>query len=228
MKNILDIRTRSSQNWATLPGNFDVLHSSKLYESDNEYGFPLLQKQIFIPEDLVMYGADVRQAKKSIEGKTVHFFLDDYKFEPLWNRPNKTLPTIQRVGKALSPDFSLFSDYPLVVQMWNIYRSRWLARFWQQNEIEVIPTVSWSTKESFDFCFKGIPKQSVVALSTVGLRGKENQKAFVEGFEEMIRQLEPIALVVYGEIRPVQFEESVQDVLTYETYWKKRRTEIQD
>jgi hypothetical protein len=222
MNNILDIRTRSSQNWSNLPGNFDVLHVSKIFESDNEFGIPTILKQDFIPKDLVMYGAEVRQNQASARGRTVHFFLDDYKFEPLWNKPNKTLTVIQRQGSALSPDFSLFSDYPLAVQMWNTYRSRWLARFWQENEVLVIPTISWSDEASYDFCFSGIEKHSTLAISTVGLRGKESKRVFKFGFEEMMKRLEPKSLIVYGENDPVPFEEYTE-VHRYETYWKKKR-----
>ena len=196
---------------------------STLYPSDNKYGIPLLLRDDFTPNDLIMYGTEVVNSKKEIEGKTIHFFLDDYKFEPLWNKPLKTLPRIRNVGYALSPDFSLFTDYPLIVQMWNVYRSRYLARFWQDNGIRVIPSMSWSNEESYDFCFKGVEKNSPVAISTVGLRGKEPKEIFCKGFEEMCRQLEPSKLIVYGETEPLDFKSYIKEVHHYNTYWKNRR-----
>jgi hypothetical protein len=226
--NILDTRTRSSQNWLSLPGNFDVLHTSVIYESTNDYGIPDLIPQDFIPSDLVMYGSEVRNPKKSTLGKTVHFFLDDYKFEVLWNRPLKTLSPIKNIGYALSPDYSLFTDYPIAIQIWNTYRNRYIARYWQEKDIKVIPTIVWSDSKSFDFAFKGVQKKSPVAIGTIGLRSKEAQKNFIEGFEEMIKQIEPSRLIVYGEIEPVKFEDYVSQVHRYASYWKQRRLELKN
>lgn len=218
--------TRSSVNWESMPGNYDVLHADMSYESDNKYNIPDILPQDFVPQDLVMYGTEVRRGYASTKGKCVHFFLDDYKFEPLWNKPIKTLGTIERIGQALSPDFSIYVDDPLVMQMWNTYRSRWLGRFWQENGVQVIPTVVWGDERSYDFCFEGIAKNSTVAIGTVGVRSAEAKALFIQGFNEMIKRLEPKTLIVYGEHMPVNFEDYVENVYYYDSYWKKRRKEL--
>lgn len=218
--------TRSSVNWESMPGNYDVLHADMSYESDNKYNIPDILPQDFVPQDLVMYGTEVRRGYASTKGKCVHFFLDDYKFEPLWNKPIKTLGTIERIGQALSPDFSIYVNDPLVMQMWNTYRSRWLGRFWQENGIQVIPTVVWGDERSYDFCFEGIAKNSTVAIGTVGVRSAEAKALFIQGFYEMIKRLEPKTLIVYGEHMPIKFEDYVENVYYYDSYWKKRRKEL--
>lgn len=218
--------TRSSVNWESVPGNYDVLHADMSFESDNKYGIPDILPQDFIPTDLVMYGTEVRRGYASARDKCVHFFIDDYKFEPLWNKPIKTLGTIQRIGQALSPDFSIYIDDPLVMQMWNTYRSRWLGRYWQENGVQVIPTVIWGDERSYDFCFEGIAKNSTVAIGTVGVRSAEAKEFFKKGFEEMIKRLEPKTLLVYGEHMPLEFEKYVENVYYYDSYWKKRRKEL--
>lgn len=220
------LATRSSVNWDSIPGNYDVLHADMAYESDNKYNIPDILPQDFVPQDLVMYGTEVRRGYASTKGKCVHFFLDDYKFEPLWNKPIKTLGTIERIGQALSPDFSIYVNDPLVMQMWNTYRSRWLGRFWQENGIQVIPTVVWGDERSYDFCFEGIAKNSTVAIGTVGVRSAEAKALFIQGFYEMIKRLEPKTLIVYGEHMPIKFEDYVENVYYYDSYWKKRRKEL--
>ncbi|MBQ3421338.1 MAG: DUF4417 domain-containing protein, partial [Romboutsia sp.] len=80
--------TRTSKYWSEVPGNADPLNLMKaVFESDNNYGIPTIIGQDFVPTDLVMYGQEIRRPKKDTWDKTIHFFLDDYKFEPLWNRP---------------------------------------------------------------------------------------------------------------------------------------------
>lgn len=219
--------TRSIQNWNSIPGNVDSLNTWYNLEKEEEYGIPIILPEDNVPEDLIMYGTEVRRSYAQTRGKTVHFFLDDYKFEPLWNKPIKTLQPILNIGSALSPDFSLYRDYPKALQIFNTYRNRWLGRFWQENGVNVIPSVSWGDKDSFDFCFKGLPKNSLVALGTVGINSKEKKYIFEQGYEKMLEELRPSGLIVYGETKPVDFYKDFGDnVYEYASYWKKRREEL--
>ena len=69
----------------------------------------------------------------------------------------------------------------------------------QDYGITVIPTVSWSTKDSFDFCFDGLPKNATLAVSTIGVKqNKEQFQIWVDGMDEIIKQLSPIKIIVYG------------------------------
>jgi hypothetical protein len=115
----------------------------------------------------------------------VHFFLDDYRFETVWSRPLRALEHLSKHRILLTPDFSLYADWPLVMQQWNVYRNRWCGRYWQALGFQVIPTLSWSTSESFDFCFDGIPQNSLVTVSAVGvdLSNPSQYKQFTEGFQ---------------------------------------------
>lgn len=39
------------------------------------------------------------------------------------------------------PDFSLYQDHPAVLRLYNLYRSRWCARYWQECGYPIIPIV---------------------------------------------------------------------------------------
>lgn len=218
---------RSTENWESIPGNYDSLNVSELFPSSNNYDIPDLLPCEVIPEELVPYGTQVRRGYSQAKDKFIHFFLDDYKFETVWKFPNKTLSPIAKIGYAFSPDFSLFVGYPRALQIYNVYRNRWLGRFWQSHDIEVIPTISWGEPETYDFCFLGVPKHSIVAISTVGINSKEKKEVFKHGFEEMIRQLEPKLVLVYGETKPVEFEKYC-DVKYYPSFWKVRRRQMKE
>lgn len=218
---------RSSENWESVPGNFDTLNVSELFPSSNKYGIPDMLPCEEIPEELVPYGTQVRRSYAQAKEKFIHFFLDDYQFESLWNKPNKTLQPIVNIGYAFSPDFSVFVGYPRALQIYNVYRNRWLGRFWQSHDVEVIPTISWGDRDTYDFCFLGVPKNSVVAISTVGINSREKKEVFKQGFEEMIRQLEPKLVLVYGETKPLEFEEYC-NVKYYPSFWKVRRRQMKE
>ena len=150
----------------------------------------------------------------------MHFFLDDYRFQTTWSRPRKALQALAPYQMVLSPDFSLYADWPLATQMWNVYRNRWCGRFWQSEGYRVIPTISWSTHHSYDFCFVGVPQNSVVAIGTVGVDMNDPviYQFFMDGFQEMIRRLSLAVVLCYGPA-PAACHELVE-IITYPTRWE--------
>ena len=195
--------TRSSHNWKTIPGSFDALHTSHIFPADsNPWDIPLLDHApiAYTPVWLVPYRTRVRR-KDGTTGSAVHFFLDDYRFESVWSRPAKASQALRRYATVLTPDFSLYADYPLALQLWNTYRSRWCGAYWQHRGFQVIPTISWSTPESYAFCFAGVPQHSLVAISTVGVR-RQDQAIFTRGYQELVACLCPSRILCYGSLPP--------------------------
>lgn len=214
--------TRSSHNWKTQPGNWDKLNTRALFGSDNSWGIPTLPLVDIVPDKLVAYN-DRYACDNATAGSAVHFFLDDYRFETLWSKPERPVSRLQKVGISLTPDFSLWREMPLAMQLWQVYRSRWCGCWMQLHGIPAIPTLSWSTKESYDFCFAGVPKGSVVAISTVGVRDDDAKLNFACGVVEFLDRLQPSAVLCYGRLDETQlsyFDARVVPVRTYPTRWE--------
>lgn len=163
---------------------------------DDETGMPIVKPCDELPPELLGFN----YAKSSGPSDAwLHFFVDDYQFERLWNQPEKYLPTIKKFGGVLSPDFSLYLDMPYPMQQWNEYRRRALANYWQRNGVKVIPTLSWSLEPSYGFCFDGLPTESTVAVSTVGVHGNEYaMKVWHDGMAEAMSRLRPKRVLQYG------------------------------
>jgi hypothetical protein len=195
--------TRTSDRWQHKPGNFDSLHAGQLFAAGNGYGIPDLLPAAVAPPPawLAPYRQRIRADVPLGEG-CPHFFLDDYRFETVWTRPYKALSALRPYTTLLSPDFSLYREWPLTLQLWNVYRNRWCGRFWQSQGFRVIPTVSWSTAASYDFCFLGVPRRGAVAISAVGVRQQDPvaRQLFVDGFREMVVRLEPVLVLCYGRL----------------------------
>ena len=128
--------------------------------------------------------------------RTVHFFLDDYKFDEVWKQPGNQVKRLSQYAQVLSPDFSVYADMPEALQIYNTFRNRWCASVWQAAKMVVIPTISWAQPKSFGFCFDGVEPGSVVAVSTVGTSKARAQ--FMSGFEEMLSRIQPRRVIVYG------------------------------
>jgi len=215
---------QSGNSWAVKPGSFDSLNTSRIFDADNPLGIPVMKHTPLsaIPEWLVAYRERIRSSRFDFDQAAVHFFLDDYRFETVWSRPERALEHLSKYRILLTPDFSLYTDWPLVVQQWNVYRSRWCGRWWQELGFQVIPTMSWSTPESFDFCFAGLPQRSLVAVSALGVRLEEpaEHKRFITGYREMVNRLSPSTVLAYGDLPPEVH--TLAPSVTYPTRWDRR------
>ena len=83
----------------------------------------------------------------------------------------------------------MYTDFPLAMQLYSTFMNGWCGAYWQYYGLTVIPTVSWSTVDSFEFCFSGIEKGSIVAVSTVGILKEET--LFMDGYYEMEDRIQP-------------------------------------
>jgi hypothetical protein len=179
----------------------DPIADKPLYPSDNAYGIPNLRHTPLsaVPDWLIPYRTRIRP-EQSVEGGAVHFFLFDAIFESVWNCPSKSRRYLQRFKTLLSPDFSLNPEMPLALQIYNVYRNRWCAAAWQRQGYSVIPSIGWSNPASYEFCFLGIPQNTVIALTTLGSR--RQKQVFQHGFDAMIERLQPSIVLCYGKPFP--------------------------
>lgn len=118
-------------------------------------------------DDLLLIGFDKTHLEDQEHlDRMVHFFLYDYRFERVWKKPDNDIEKLSRYRAVLSPDFSMYLEMAPVMQLYNVFRNRWCGAYWASKGIRVIPTVNWGDESTFDFCFEGIEKGSVVAVST--------------------------------------------------------------
>ena len=199
--------------------NLDLIDYENL--TNDFWQMPTIKNDNFIPDDLIGFNYAKSNQNKNCG---IHFYVDDYQFERIWNYPEKYVDILWEYDCILSPDFSLYLDMPMPIKIWNIYRSRQIGAYYQSKGIKVIPTISWAEKETFEFCFQGIPKGSIVSVSTVGVKEKKTAlDIWHEGMKEMIKRIEPSAIIVYGGkidfdyggIRTFYFENKVTE------NWKK-------
>ena len=141
----------------------------------------------------------------NLEDYIAHFYYDDYKFISAWREPDKYIERLKRFKAVISPDFSLYTDFPRALQILSCYRRQWCGAYWQYLGLDVIPDVVWGDKDSFDYCFDGIPKGGTVAVSSVGVKNDDNWNnkegdLFKAGYDEMMNRLDPTTILFYGDI----------------------------
>lgn len=184
--------------------------------TEGKYDIPLIEACSYEAAEFIGFNFAKSTEDKSKKG--LHFFVDDYQFERLWREPLKYLDLIGEFRSVMTPDFSLYTDFPKALQIYNHYRKMWLGALWQSCGFKVIPTVAWSDRESFGWCFDGMPKGSAVAVSSVGIgRSNEAKKRFLDGWNEMLRVLKPEIVIFHGNVP----EECSADIIRIKVFSDK-------
>lgn len=170
----------------------------QIFGGVGEYGIPQIEPVTY-EGGCDWIGFNYAKTCKEPEKKGVHFFLDDYQFNRLWTDVDRYIPMLQKFRYVMSPDFSTYTDFPKAIQIYNHYRKHWVGAYLQEAGIQIIPTISWSTPDSFEWCFDGEPQGGVVAVSSLGvMNSKEKKELFLIGYEEMIRRICPDTIIFYG------------------------------
>ena len=182
------------------------------YDSDNIFGIPTVRKCSINNKSLKFIAFDqVDNSKRNSEEKSIHFFIDDDKFNKVYDKAEKHFEKLAKFEVVLTPDFSLYADMPLAIQINSVFKNRWCGAYWQDLGFRcVIPTINWGDERSYEFCFLGVEMGSVVAVSTLGSRREKD--LFIKGYKKMMEVIKPIQIFCYDE----PFDEMEGEILYVE------------
>ena len=92
------------------------------------FKLPLVKKQEISLEDVKLIGYD-KVNQSGDYGSIVHFFLDDYRFENIYNNPEKKIETLKQYKAVLTPDFSMYVEMPIALQLFSTFKNRWVGAY---------------------------------------------------------------------------------------------------
>ena len=176
----------------------DVFHAFLVKNAnyDSLLEIPCLKLETQKPNKVVSFTKALRSTEYDA---WVHFYEDDANFERLWNKPHVYLPIPKKFKGVISPDFSVYRDMPLIRQYWNIYRSRAIAHWLQENGVVVIPNIRFGDERTYKLSCAGITKHGVIAVGSHGCMKLVIERAYFQrGLNYVIESLKPSALIVYG------------------------------
>ncbi len=175
-------------------------------------GIPMLLdlKNAQVPKDMIPFEKAKHQTDKR---KYVHFYMHDKGFSDVLTSTKKYIELLKEYDGVISPDCSLLIGQSECLQQTNTYFNRAVGYYLQKNGIPVIPNIRWSDESSFEYCFLGVPKHSIVSVSTHGcIKSNEQKRLFKAGLEEMIKVLEPTDVLVHGHMPDKVFGEFMTKV----------------
>ena len=168
------------------------------FPSVGKWGIPLVKKQALPSDNINLLACSDTRSNDSTENRKrgVHFFVDDYRFENTYNNPARSLKRYSQYAFVLTPDFSTYAEMDLWRQLQSVAKNRWVGAYWQSKGLTVIPTISWGTPRSFEFCFDGVEQGGTVAVGMIGC--KHEKLGFMRGYNEMLERLKPESIIVFG------------------------------
>ena len=166
-------------------------------------GIPCMLKfsNIKIPKRCIPYTERKRSKDKHV---FLHCYIHDFLFSNLITDTKNHLSEIASYDGFICPDPTITIGGSRTINQAQVYFSRAVGFYAQKNGIFAIPCVRWGDRSTYDYCFLGVPKNYIVAISTHGCISpcKENnnelRKAFISGLPIMLERLKPKYVVVYG------------------------------
>lgn len=163
-------------------------------------GIPMLMNlgNAQVPKDILPFSkARVSKNKRQY----IHFYQHDKVFASALTSTKRYLPLLMQYDGVITPDCTMLIGQSPCLQQTNTYMNRAVGFYLQKNGVPVIPNVRWSDESSFEFCFLGVPKGSMVSVSTHGcIHSKEQRRMFKVGLEAMLDEIQPQTVLVHGKM----------------------------
>lgn len=192
----------------------EEINPDVLFEGSTWLGIPkLLPHMLASPEDAPSrtyareaYGTDGYYCISSgpfdpeEEIGTIGFYTEDWRFEAAYSDPAPYAEWLRDdldPVAVITPDFSTYGDWPGAMRLWNLYRSRWCGRFWQELGMKIIPSLQGigNPKQTIEYVFETLPDPCPVMSLQCRMTDIEGLIKYIKLLEEVRK---PEVLVIYG------------------------------
>lgn len=180
------------------------------YDLDSGWDIPYVDTPTNLKLPAKLVGYNKSQYCDDRSDAYLHFYHKDYVFDGrmgiwyalvfnLFFKKGFRLDKLDGYEAIITPDFSMYYDMPIIMQMWNLFRSRVVGFYLSKLGYNVVVNVRWTDETSYQYCFAGLRQNHIVAVSTLGcLRSNADRAMFLPGLEALIVKIHPKEIVLYG------------------------------
>lgn len=153
-----------------LPG-VHALKEDMIFPSGHPFGYPPLRPEMLVtelpdklltwvrhhkdisdPDQWWWYNYHAESLSGMLQDKKqiiIGSYTYDYNFSCFWDDPAMWTAKLMNTGITMAavPDFSVIGDDPLILNYWALYRAKYVARYWQEAGIKVIPNLTWGPRQ---------------------------------------------------------------------------------
>lgn len=233
-------RNGNDDGTAAVPGNFDgsiydepEARNDIIFESDLPYGLPPLLPDLIATPDLLPNDTWSRSVKHDgdlsrlyychssapfppeKDGGVLGFFTEDWRFEEVYKYADDYLEELKEEDwtAIVAPEFSTYHDWPLALRIYNVYRSRWCARYWQEAGFYVIPCIQDLGGKGPVSCRADPSIETLRGSRTIAIQAKSNRGDKQSQWERTVRTMvstietiKPHGVLIYGGENRKKFE----------------------
>lgn len=188
------------------------LKEDVVFSSANEFGIPSLEPGMLsdkvvhqlwlgsgdpVTDSLFRFGETM---PRNVGDGVLGMFVDAKSREKAWMDAVSVIDVQRKKGWAgvIPPDFGVSPTDPLAVQIWNYYRSAWVARYWATVGVKVIPLLMYGSHPSLPTMHLP-PVISVAAFRMPSTFIYEMSMAWARRLVETCDERQVRTLLVYGE-----------------------------
>lgn len=152
---------------------------------------------IDLPDIAIPFSKALNSRNKDV---IVVFYEPDANFARILHNPKRYVEPLRKFSCVIGPDFSQKIGMNPFICYSNSWWNKALTAYFQFQGITIIPNVTWSTPNSYEYSFLGMPKHSVIAINCTGIKGNHAATyLWRKGYEVAIKQLEPNLIIRYGD-----------------------------
>lgn len=161
------------------------------------------------PESLIPFSRRNEIRKRSLSLMLgLHFYINDPQFICVQNAPDKYVEMFKRFHCVIGLDFSQYANMSYTLRLENNYWSKVFTVYYQNKGVPMVPNVTWSLPDSYEYCFDGHPKNSIIAINSTAIKQHDASiYLWRKGYEEALKRLQPSLILRYGDLMPGENEE---------------------
>lgn len=185
----------------------ELIYGASPCDFDGILQIPIVRSPIDLPDFDFIVPFSERERKNVDKARSLLCFHEyDPNFSDILIAPDKYVEEFEQYVAIVTPDCSLYWNAPLAAQITNHYRMNAIGYYYQHLGVNVIPLVRWGDERTYTtkcfpekIAFKGYDKHGIYAIAPYGvIKTRAEKYHFKNGLKEMIKELEPKIIVVYG------------------------------
>lgn len=165
----------------------------------NSYDMPVIRPNYTIPNVVDTTPFDRINARNANRKSIVVFYINDYRFANRLTHPWRYTDLLLQYDGVIAPDLSQYTDMDYPERLSNNYWNKVFTAYWQNQDVNIYPNVTWSLPDSYEYSLAGYPRKSVIAINSMGiLKSNFSTSLWLDGYHYMVNALEPTCILRYG------------------------------
>lgn len=172
------------------------------------FDMPIINPNLVVPDTTLTTPFDRVSSKNSNTNSLVIFYESDDRFYARLTHPWDFIERLKAFDGVIGPDLSQFIDMDYATRLYHDYWNKVFTAYFQMHGINMYPNVTWSLPDSYEYCLAGHPKNSIIAINSMGVfKFHFSIGLWLKGYRYMIEKLNPMLILRYGPKIQGEYEE---------------------